>query len=271
MLATRIRTAIVMLFVLLVVLLAAGPSVFSLALALFAAAAGWEWGRLRGIDSDRDEVRYSVTVGLVALIGLTVLDAGPIVHGILFLACVFWLIVPWRLAAQPSLPPATTPDWQGLLFGIFLILAAVLAMRFLRDTANGASNGLLLYALAVVWVMDVGAYFAGRRFGQRKLAPAISPGKTWEGVYGGLAALLVLLLLVLLLSDWADGRALALTIATLAAGALSVYGDLYESRLKRAAGMKDSSQLLPGHGGVLDRIDAQLPALPVFAWLWSVL
>jgi len=145
---------------------------------------------------------------------------------------------------------------------------AALAMQYLRSYAPGASAWLLLYPLSVVWVMDIGAYFAGRKYGKRKLAPLISPGKSWEGVYGGLACSFVLFLIVLLIGPFPDGKGFTLFIATIFAAGASVLGDLFESRMKRAANRKDSSQLLPGHGGVLDRIDGVIAAMPVFAFFW---
>jgi len=117
--------------------------------------------------------------------------------------------------------------------------------------------------------MDIGAYFTGRKFGKRKLALAISPGKSWEGVYGGLACSAVLFLLVAAFANWPQGSVLKLFVATLFAAVFSVIGDLFESRLKRAAGMKDSSQLLPGHGGVLDRIDGVIAAVPLYVFFWA--
>jgi phosphatidate cytidylyltransferase len=134
----------------------------------------------------------------------------------------------------------------------------------------------VLSALCIVWVADIGAYFAGRNFGKRKLAPSISPGKTWEGVYGGLVGVALLAALWLLVIDRAlpvDGPSVfaqiesrlgvvGLIFGCAVLAGLSVVGDLFESLVKRAAGAKDSSRLLPGHGGVLDRIDALLPVLP---------
>jgi phosphatidate cytidylyltransferase len=118
--------------------------------------------------------------------------------------------------------------------------------------------------LTLVWLADIGAYFSGRKFGKRKLAPSISPGKTWEGVYGGVLVNLIWILLVFWLIDgWGIGL-LPFVLIGVATVAISVVGDLFESVLKREAGVKDSGQLLPGHGGVLDRIDSVIAATPVF-------
>ncbi|MBP6597750.1 MAG: phosphatidate cytidylyltransferase, partial [Arenimonas sp.] len=122
-----------------------------------------------------------------------------------------------------------------------------------------------LFALALVWAADSGAYFAGSRFGRRKLAPSISPGKTWEGVLGGLAASMLLAVAVLPMLGLAWPALPALVLLTLVTAAISVAGDLFESLMKRQSGVKDSGALLPGHGGLMDRLDSLLAALPIFA------
>jgi phosphatidate cytidylyltransferase len=123
--------------------------------------------------------------------------------------------------------------------------------------------------MALVWVADIAAYFAGRAFGKRKLAPSISPGKSWEGVYGALAGVTVYMVINGLLGNPLLGAApgLGVVVATLVLTPVSVLGDLFESAMKREAGVKDSSGLLPGHGGVLDRVDALASTLPVAALL----
>ena len=153
--------------------------------------------------------------------------------------------------------------------GLLLILCAGYSIQYLRSLAPDASIALLLLAFSIVWFMDIGAYFCGRRFGRKKLSPRISPGKSWEGVYGGLAVTTVLVFLALVIGDWPPGSYLALVCGSALAAVFSVVGDLYESRFKRYAGAKDSSNLLPGHGGVLDRIDGALAAIPMFAFAWS--
>jgi phosphatidate cytidylyltransferase len=153
-----------------------------------------------------------------------------------------------------GLPPAGSTG-NLLLSGIYAIaiLGCFLAMTILFRR----SPLYLLSVLAIVWIADIGAYFAGKAFGKRKLAPSISPGKSWEGAIGGWIAVLLLTALSLLSPSLSD--TLVLTLLAVA----SVVGDLFESQLKRRAGMKDSSALLPGHGGVLDRIDALIPVLPL--------
>jgi phosphatidate cytidylyltransferase len=135
---------------------------------------------------------------------------------------------------------------------------------------RGAEQGghWLLWLFCLVWGADIGAYFAGRRFGRRKLAPAVSPGKTWEGVLGGALLSLALTWSALVLTDQWSPVWVPVVLSLIA---LSVFGDLFESVLKRQRGVKDSGALLPGHGGLLDRVDALLPVLPVFALLQPLL
>jgi len=149
------------------------------------------------------------------------------------------------------------------VLGIVLLWICVHGLLFLYRSFD-EGGWILLYLLTLVWIADIGAYFSGRRFGKNKLAPGISPGKTWEGVAGGMVANLLWILLIYSISaGW--GMSLAWFIAAgLATSAISVVGDLFESILKREAGAKDSSKLLPGHGGVLDRIDSVIAASPVF-------
>ena len=174
-------------------------------------------------------------------------------------------VLVWRQRTAGAIPDFAT----GLLaiFYVGFLGSFAVRMRCWQPGPEGA--WLVLATLAIVKITDIGAYFTGRRFGHRKLAPAISPGKTWEGVYGGIVVTLAMLVLVMLLADWAQGKGWKITVATALSAVASILGDLYESRVKRASGVKDSSQMLPGHGGVLDRIDALLSALPVFAFVWA--
>ena len=137
------------------------------------------------------------------------------------------------------------------------------------DVANNLV--VILYIFLVVWVADIGAYFAGRAFGKAKLAPRVSPGKSWAGVWGGLAAVALLAIVASLLANAGVAEAMLLVVASLVTGFVSVLGDLLESMLKRFRGIKDSSQLLPGHGGIMDRIDSLTAAIPVFALMITLL
>ena len=189
-------------------------------------------------------------------------------------AAAVWLVIV-AVLLQPNAMTLRLPRVLGMLLAVVLVIAAWFAlMRFLSQGVL-----MLLSILFIVWIADTAAYFAGRAFGRRKLAPHISPGKTWAGVAGAIVAVLLVALAVwqfvpaarIYSNDLfaAIGPAFALLLLALLV-ALSIAGDLFESLLKRQAGVKDSGQLLPGHGGVLDRVDAMVPVLPsavVIQWL----
>ena len=269
MLKQRVITALLLLAILLPALWAEDPRWFGALVALALTLAGWEWGRLNG----------QKTVA-ATLTGLEVLGAMALVHlGWGGLPAWLWSLVfaTWLLGGA-ALIRGGPPGWLRLsaplrnLVGLVVLVPAGLALMAWKAQGLNA----LLSVLCLVWMADIAAYFGGRRFGRRKLAPAISPGKSWEGVWsGGLGVLLLAGLWTTTIDPLWAGQGLSL-FGQLAAGlgwplavlcllvlaALSVVGDLFESLVKRAVGAKDSSQLLPGHGGVLDRIDALLPTLP---------
>jgi phosphatidate cytidylyltransferase len=259
MLRTRVITALLLVAGLALILFGLPPLAAVLTFAAIAALAAWEWGGLMRQDQPA-RVMYAFVL-LLFCWQLTV-AAPQLVPLLLAVSAGFWiLVVPlwfrfkWTLAGN---------DFFGYLLGALVILPTWAAMVAL----HAVSTWLLLAAMALVWVADISAYFAGRRFGRHKLAPTISPGKTWEGVAGAVVGVLIYGALVLSFSPLA-GRlpwplpVLALLLILLTA--VSVMGDLFESLLKRRAGIKDSSNLLPGHGGVLDRIDALTSALPLAA------
>ena len=270
MLKQRIITAIVLLAILLPALFASSPWPFAIVTLVLIAAAGWEWGRLNGTPG----------LGSWALGGLLVLGCGGALAArwttqapasLWWLAAGLWgagAVVALRggPAAWPHLPKALR--W---VIGFAMLWAAWLALS--QSRALGLNFVLSVFAL--VWAADIAAYAGGRAFGRHKLAPTVSPGKTWEGALSGTVAVLLLAV------AWiAFDRANAVEspslysllvahlgwpvtgVALLGLAAMSVVGDLVESLVKRAAGAKDSSGLLPGHGGVLDRVDALLPVFP---------
>ena len=245
MLKTRIITAAIMLLVFLTASFAASISVFALLLAAIVAASAWEWSRLSGVHDENLQTAYAAGIGLLALIFLYLPQTEPFIRWMMLLGFLFWLSVLAIFYLKPAHDPIVSPNAVLLLTGPFVFIVCVLGVQYLRSHDVAASPWLLLYALATVWCMDIGAYFTGRKFGQNKLAPSISPGKTWEGVFGGLGVAFVFFLLSLLIGNWPEGTVFKLFVATLLATAVSVIGDLYESRIKRAANRKDSSQLLP--------------------------
>jgi len=269
MLKTRIITAVVLLLGFCVDLFFASVDVFALVLAFVVAAAAWEWSRLCGVVNEHAQTAYACVVGLVVLVGLYIPYGDVWTQWLLLSGFLFWLVVPAVFYMSPKHDPIEASDGVLLVLGFWVFLVTAVSIQYLRSMAPHSSAWLLLYAFTIIWVMDSGAYFSGKRFGKNKLAPQISPGKTWEGVFGGLLATTLLMIIVLIFADWAAEDRIKLIVATVLSAAASVLGDLYESRIKRAAGMKDSSQMLPGHGGVMDRIDGVLAAMPIFAFIWA--
>jgi phosphatidate cytidylyltransferase len=270
MLRQRVITALVLVALLLGSLMSSQRWPFALLSLALIAAAGWEWGRLNGATG----LGPWLMGGLVAGAGVAALQVGwtqtppPALWG---LAAALWLVggslaLRSGVAAWGRLP--TGLRWA---LGVLALWLAWMAIAHARVV----SINFMLSALCLVWMADVSASFGGRAFGTAKLAPSISPGKSWAGVWSGMLGVVVLAFFWIWLDTWAavDGPSLytrlqssfgvwGMVPALLALCGLSVVGDLVESLVKRAAGAKDSSQLLPGHGGVLDRVDALLPVLP---------
>jgi len=225
----------------------------ALMMALFIALGGFEWARLCALG-----VMESRLYAAVIVIGFLVLYSVQVWQPAFVLAALFWVVV-----APAWLWFGLNAQQRNALIplGFLVLVPAALAMVALepRDA---------LLALAVAWIADTGAYFVGRRFGRHKLAPSISPGKTWEGALGGLAgaAAYAMILSILLAGVQGTRMAAFLGVAALLT-AVSIVGDLFESAVKRQAGVKDSGTLLPGHGGMLDRIDSATALLPLGALL----
>ncbi|MDO4723146.1 MAG: phosphatidate cytidylyltransferase [Comamonadaceae bacterium] len=276
MLKQRIITALALLAVILVCLFAPWDWPFVVLVTAALSITAWEWARLNGIGGMAAKM-----VGLVFALGCTVAALNGVQE--VSKPSLFWLLfsMAWLVGAVFVLREGTAgwlalPRALRLLLGIVVFAVAWVAV--LRAYQLGINY--LLSLMALVWMADVGAYFAGRSFGQklvaRKLAPTVSPGKSWEGVFGGMIGVVLLAFLWLwldrlLADDW--GRSFyglvrqqglsMMIVVCVALAAMSVLGDLLESLIKRAAGVKDSSAILPGHGGMLDRIDGLLPVMPM--------
>ncbi len=252
MLKQRLITAVISLLVLALVLFVAPPLVAEIAIALVILAGAWEWSAFLGAASLATRVFYVIFVAaLMAVVGMIWPDG---VERVLQVAVAWWSIaLVWTFFFPTPIP--TVLRWIcGAL--VLVPLYAALVMLF------QAAPSLLLFVLLIVWSADVGAYFAGKQFGRVKLAPAISPGKTWEGVIGGLVLVVVL---CLGRSFWFESNLAVLVPFCVAVAGVSIIGDLTVSMFKRTAGLKDSGRLFPGHGGVLDRIDSIAAAAPLFA------
>ncbi len=252
MLKARVVTSVVSLILIAVVLFALPTQIAEVLIGLLLVIGAWEWSGFLGLSSSVTKAAYTAMVSAcLALVYFVVPEKTPL---ILQIACVWWFVAfLWNLRFPTAIPMPVR--WLcGLLVLVPLYAALILLIRLGVD--------YLIFTMLIVWAADAGAYFAGKKFGRVKLAPAISPGKTWEGVIGGL-------LLVGVLAA-ATGLSRNLDIAVfvpfcLGVAAISVVGDLTVSMFKRTSGVKDSGTLFPGHGGVLDRIDSVAAAAPLFA------
>jgi phosphatidate cytidylyltransferase len=262
MLKQRIITAAILLPIALIGFFLLEGLAFALFIGVVVVLGGWEWARLAGFAGQFVRIGYALLIVLllVALYRLPVLTPW-----LLSLSVVWWLVATALVLSYPG----SQRYWGGrvgsLLIGLLILLPAWQALVVLKQWPLG--NWLIVAVMVLVWAADIGAYFSGKALGRRKLAPQVSPGKSWEGLIGGLITSLLITVGVGLYQSWSPR---ALVLAFLGAGlvvVISVVGDLTESMFKRSSGIKDSSQLLPGHGGVMDRIDSLTAAVPVFTVL----
>lgn len=252
MLGKRIVTALVSLVVIGGVLYVVPPHYTEMIIGLLIIYGAWEWSGFLGSPGWLLRGAYTAIVAAcMVLFSVFIPEQTTLV---LQIGCIWWLIAfLWNLRYPTPIPVPVR--WAcGLLVLVPLYLALLVLYRLGVE--------YLLFVLLIVWAADAGAYFAGKRFGRVKLAPAISPGKTWEGVFGGMLLVAALAIVVATLRDISIGVLLPFCLAV---AALSVVGDLTVSMFKRTAGVKDSGSLFPGHGGVLDRIDSVAAAGPLFA------
>ncbi|MDX2411506.1 MAG: phosphatidate cytidylyltransferase [Woeseiaceae bacterium] len=248
----RVITAVIALLLLAIVLFFVPPIVAQVVIIAVILAGAWEWSAFLGASGNG--VRFMYVCGIGVLLAAVTLAPGVDASLVFKISMVWWMIAfVWTFFYPTAIPIAVR--W---IVGILILVPVYLALIGLYQ----AGPSILLFALLVIWVADSGAFFAGKTMGKVKLAPSISPGKTWEGVIGGLVAVG---LLALVRSIWVETDLMVFVPFCLAAGCLSVIGDLTISMFKRNAGVKDSGTLFPGHGGVLDRIDSVAAAAPLFA------
>jgi phosphatidate cytidylyltransferase len=272
MLKTRVITALVLMALLLPSLFYSSQAAWALLVAGFIGIAAWEWGALLAWKATG---RISLGISTALLCGgLSLLAPNAIGAGEAFAPAAPWVFLAYGLSAVfwcLAIPFWLKHKWSlqgigGVLVGAIVLLPTWLAMVQLR----GLGAGALLAIFAVVWMADIAAYFSGKAFGKHKLAPSISPGKTREGAIGACVGVVVYGVIIrqvfgLDFMSWA-----VWIVALVGVTVISIAGDLYESLLKRKAGIKDSSNILPGHGGVLDRIDSLTSTLPVVALVWLI-
>ncbi|MGH8426479.1 MAG: phosphatidate cytidylyltransferase [Gammaproteobacteria bacterium] len=256
MLRTRLLAAAVLLPAAIAWALWAPLMVYAGVAALFVLIGAWEWSGLAGLRLPVVRIIYLLLALVLMALGWLALSDNVIAGDLLWAFLLFWLLAALELARGPL-----SASRRGLAAQGFLVLVpAWFAMVAIRLRPEGAE--LVLALLLIVWAADAGAYFAGKAWGLRRIAPALSPGKTWEGFAGGLAAAA---LAGAVTSLWCPVSPVVLIPLALTVTVFSLIGDLAESRLKRSAGAKDSGRLIPGHGGLLDRIDSLTAAAPVFA------
>jgi len=252
MLKKRIITALISLVLIGVVLFVLPPQYAEWLIGLLLVAGAWEWSGFLKMTNSATRGAYTAIVAAGLLLIYIVVPEQTLL--VLQIACVWWIVAFLWTFMFPTEIPMPVRWICGLLVIIPLYAALILLFRLGVD--------YLIFTLLIVWAADAGAYFAGKMFGRVKLAPAISPGKTWEGVIGGLLLVGALAAAVAIWRDLPIGVFLPFCLGV---AALSVVGDLTVSMFKRTAGVKDSGSLFPGHGGVLDRVDSVAAAAPLFA------
>lgn len=272
MLKQRIITGLCLAAVLLIFLFAPAPASL-LFFAVVVTIAAWEWADLAALSGNK-RIYYAVAVAVLIGLAWTLLSQHgemniEAVRQVLGWGCAGWaLLLLWVMGY-----PASASIWGGgkrrVVLGLVVLLPAWIGLAYLR--LEPAGSWLILYVIALVACADIGAYFTGRAFGKHKMAPSVSPGKTLEGLAGGIATVALFALLVSLLALPASVTVGGFLLLSMVTGLASVLGDLVESMVKRHRGVKDSGTLLPGHGGLMDRIDSLAAAIPVFAFGMTIL
>jgi phosphatidate cytidylyltransferase len=269
MLKQRVITALVLAVIFLAALFGLPSGYFSFFIGAVLLIGAWEWAGLSDFPAVWQRLAYAFVL-LVLLVATALYlgfegEASPrldalAIRDVLIVGCGWWALALLLVQGYPSSSVLWGYQTLRLMMGVLVLIPTWVALVYVRQQDNGA--WLVLLLMLVVAVADSGGYFAGRRFGKHKLAPAVSPGKTWEGFAGGLLANCLLALLLGQLLNVSLWLMLVLIVPT---SLISVLGDLLESMVKRHAGAKDSGNILPGHGGILDRVDGITAAAPVFA------
>lgn len=244
------------------------PVHFSWFFAFILAIAGWEWANLSSFTTQVVRVTYAM---LVATLLFTVLPDISTTW-VLTISVMWWIIATLMVMTYPASSKYWKHPWASAVLGLVVLLPMWKALVFIREAQFVPIESfnpllLILYILLLVWAADVGAYFTGKAWGKSKLAPNVSPGKSWAGAWGGVTAAMILGVITSFLMDLSFVMSIQFLVITALTAFISIIGDLTESMFKRTRGIKDSSALLPGHGGVLDRIDSLLAAIPIFVFL----
>jgi phosphatidate cytidylyltransferase len=269
-LAQRVVTGSILAAIVAAATLALSSFWFALLVAAFVLVGAWEWSGIAGWPSPGQRLAYSAASLLVLLATAWCVESETGIWAILLLALVWWLVaLAWVVRAQQGFAvDAMNHGPVRLLAGWLILAPAWGGIVYLHSTPEWGP-WWVLYLVFLIATADSAAYFVGRRLGRRRLASNVSPGKSLEGVAGGLLAVMVLAVSVALLTD--SARPVAFVILSMLTALVSILGDLTESVFKRRAGLKDSGSIVPGHGGILDRIDSVTAAAPIFALgcLWQ--
>ena len=280
MLKERIITAFIMIGVLLAALFLLSSQGFAFVLLAIAAVAAWEWADLSSLSSPIERIAYAViVVAIIALLGSSLdlintsffskirlnVSASDRLRDILGVGVLWWGFALLWVLSYPASGAIWGHKWLRAVMGLVVLVPSVIALLYLNAQDQGVTY--FLYIIGIVSSADIGAYFVGRAFGKKKLAPNVSPGKSWAGFWGGAATVAIFACVAGLFIEVLGLSYMQLVAVSVVTALASVLGDLLESMVKRQRGIKDSSQLLPGHGGVMDRIDSLSAAAPVFVLL----
>lgn len=269
MLKQRVITALVLAVIFLAALFGLPSGYFSFFIGAILLIGAWEWAGLSGFPTVWQRLVYALVLLSLLIVAALYLgfegEASPqlnnlAIRDLLIVGCSWWAVALLLVQGYPSSSVLWGHKYLRLVMGVLVLIPTWVALVYVRQQINGA--WLVLLLMLVVALADSGGYFVGRRFGKHKLAPAVSPGKTWEGFAGGF---LTNCLLALILSQMLNMSLLVVLMLIVPTSLISVLGDLLESMVKRHAGVKDSGSILPGHGGILDRVDGITAGAPVFA------
>ncbi|MDG2091311.1 MAG: phosphatidate cytidylyltransferase [Gammaproteobacteria bacterium] len=259
MLSQRIITALALLSALLFIVFFTNPLTFLLILSAVALLAVWEWSKLSGIESVLSRSSYCFVAILLGVLSYTLIQDHLFI--ILSLSLCFWAFAFLLICTYPNFNSYWNNPYSLGLMGILVLLPCWFMLIFLRSYDDFVFNFLTLIAL--VAAADIGAYFSGKKFGKHKLARLLSPNKTWEGVFGGVLSCFVITAFISFIKPGAYGWLVLISLPFFVSF-FSVVGDLFESMLKRVRGVKDSGNILPGHGGILDRVDGIVSTTPAY-------
>lgn len=255
----RIISAVILLFVMLAAIFWLPTNGFLIFILLIMIPAGWEWATMSGLISPQARITYIASIILLCL-----LLQGVSIHWILLASIVWWVFATYLIVNYP----AGSHRWAKrplllCMMGFMIFAPCVLALQNLQDTQQFGPQ-FVLCLMGLIWIADSAAYFTGKAWGKHKLAPSVSPGKSWQGVFGATVGVFLLSILAAWFFGFNGVDFFLFLLVCMVSLIASIVGDLMESMIKREAGMKDSGSLIPGHGGVCDRIDSLTSAAPVF-------